>query len=289
MNATPRDRSQQAEREELAGLLPAAADPEISRHRHLLLKEHLMETVTENSRRAAKRRSLALRLALPVCVAAAVAGVTLTAMTGRGGTPASGRPAVAAPGLAAPTPGAPSPTAAGSQSLGSITNAAYTLQSGADDLVKLTILDSYKPVDATQLQHDLDRLGVRSHVYAGEPGCHAPEPEMPSYPPDAAAGANPTDSQGRLAQDGWDMSSEGLKEVLTIRPGAIPADLTLFIYLPFAKTDPANSSRELRAGLMKSPAPACMPSQTFVNPLASLYPTATNQAPAPTATATPSR
>ncbi|MEV0534675.1 hypothetical protein [Kitasatospora sp. NPDC050463] len=259
MTATPRHRSQQAEQEELARMLPAAADPELSLRRHLLLKEHLMDTVTENSRRSAKRRTLALRVALPLGLAATVAGVALTSGTGRS---------------VAPNPGV---AAAGGQSPGSITNAAYTLQSSSDDLVKLTILDWYQPVDTTQLQHDLDRFGVRSRVYAGEPGCHAPEPESPSYPPDAAVEADRQGSQGRLSYYGWDMGSEGLKEVLTIRPSAIPADLQLFIYLPLAKTDPANGSRELQAGLMKSPAPSCMPSKTYDNPLASLYPT-----PAPT-------
>ncbi|MDH6126018.1 hypothetical protein [Kitasatospora sp. GP82] len=262
MNATPRHRSQQAEREELARLLPAAADPELSLRRHLLLKEHLMDTVTENSQRAAKRRTLTLRVVLPVGLAAAVAGVALAAVTGR---------------PVAPTPGV---AAAGSQSPGSIINAAYTLQSSSDDLVRLTVLDPAKQVDAPQLQRDLDRFGVRSHVYAGEPDCHAPEPKRPTYPPDIA-GLTST-GQDRVAYYGWDIDSEGRKTVLTIRPSAIPADLQLFIYLPYAKADPANGFRELEAGLMKSPAPSCMPGKTYDNPLASLLPTSTS-----TSTSTP--
>ncbi|GAA2137514.1 hypothetical protein GCM10009760_18120 [Kitasatospora kazusensis] len=271
MNAAPRGRSQQTEREELALLLPAAAAPELSPHRHFLLKEHLMDTVTEHSRSAAKRRTLVLRVALPIGLAAAVAGVALATGAGRSPAPAPA-PVVAG--------GGPS---TGSQSLGTVTNAAYTVQSGGDDLVKLTILDGYKPVDATQLQHDLDRAGVRSRVYAGEPGCHAPEPTMASYPPEILAKADQDQDggRGRLSAFGWDMEQqagkEGGREVLTIRPGAIPADLRLFIYLPLAKTDPAHSSRELQAGLMQSPAPDCMPAKTYDNPLASLYPT-----PAPT-------
>jgi len=253
MNATPRHRSQQAEREELARLLPAAAAPEPSLDRHLLLKEHLMDSVTENSRRAAKRRTLTLRLALPVGLAAAVAGVALTAVTGR---------------PAAPTPGV---SAGGSKSLGGITNAAYTLESSSDDLVKLTILDPAKEVDVPQLQRDLDRLGARAHVYAGEPDCHAPEPKSPSYPPDPAAL-----KADRVSYYGWNIDDEGRKSVLTIRPSGIPADLQLYIYLPYAKTDPANGSAELEAGLMKSPAPSCMPSKIFTNPLASLFPTPTH-------------
>lgn len=265
MNATPRHRSQQAEREELARLLPAAADPELTPDRHFLLKEYLMDTVTEHSRSAAKRRTLALRVALPIGVAAAVAVAGFTLTTGAGHSPAPA-PVVAGGGASA-----------GSQPLGNVTNAAYTLQSGSDGLVKLTILDGYKPVDATQLQRDLDRAGVRSRVYAGEPGCHAPDPTMPSYAPQTVAKGNQDGGQGRLAAYGWDMEEEpgqeGGRMVLTIRPSAIPANLQLFIYLPLAKTDPAHSSRELQANLMQSPAPDCMPAQTYVNPLASLYPT----------------
>lgn len=104
---------------------------------------------------------------------------------------------------------------------------------------------------------------------------------MASYPPETEAKGNQDGGQGRLAAYGWDMeeeaSQDGGRQVLTIRPSAIPADLQLFIYLPLAKTDPAHSSRELQAGLMQSPAPNCMPAKTYVNPLASLYPT-----PAPT-------
>lgn len=217
-----------------------------------------MDTVTENSQRAANRRSLTLRVALPVGLAAAVAGVALTAVPGR--------PAV-------PTPGA---AATGSQSLGSTTNAAYTLQSSGDDLVRLTILDPAKQVDVPQLQRDLDRLGVRSHVYAGEPDCHAPEPKSPTYPPDAAVKADKGGSQGRVSYYGWDIDSQGRKTVLTVHPNGISADLQLFIYLPLAKTDPANGFRELEAGLMTSPAPSCMPAKTSTNPLASLFPTPTH-------------
>ncbi|MFJ6139510.1 hypothetical protein [Kitasatospora sp. NPDC092286] len=252
MNATPQSRSRQTEREELARLLPAVADPELPRDRHVLLKEHLMDTVTEQSRRAARRRTLTVRVALPLGLAAAAAGIAFTAT--------AGRPVTSTPGSAGAT--------AGSQVLGDITNAAYTLQSGGDDLVRLTVLESYKPVDAAQLQRDLDRLGARTHVYAGEPDCHAPEPESPADPPGDGDG-NPD----WLATHGWNIESEGLKHVLTIRPGAIPAGVQLYIYLPMAKVDPANGFREMEANLMKTPGPTCMPSKTYSNPLASLFPT----------------
>ncbi|PJN22386.1 hypothetical protein [Kitasatospora sp. CB02891] len=257
MSATPQHQSQQAEREELARLLPAAGDAELPRRRQLLLKKYLMGAITENSRPATKRRTLMLRVVLPLGVAAAVSGAALAVVPGHRAAPS--------PGVAAP----------GSEGLGSVAAVAYTLQGSSDGLVKLTILDGCKPADATQLQYDLDRVGVRSRVYAGEPGCHALDPTMPSYSPETVAKAN----QDQLSAFGWDMrgergaGSEGARQVLTIRPSAIPADLRLFIYLPLAKTDPDHSSRELRAGLMQSPAPDCMPTGTYENPLASLYPT----------------
>ncbi|MEZ0065001.1 hypothetical protein ABIA32_000989 [Streptacidiphilus sp. MAP12-20] len=257
MSATPRHRSQQAEREELAGLLPAAAAPELSRGRHLLLKEHLMSTVTENSQRTAKRRTLTLRLALPVGLAAAVAGVALTA--------GAGHPAAPTPGLAA-----------GSQSPVSIGDVAYTVQSSGDDTVRLTVLDPNKPVDVPRLQRDLDRLGVRSHVYAGEPGCQAPAPKSPPVDSsDAALNAMNGDSRTRLAYFGWDISSEGVKQVLTVHPSRIPTGEQIFIYLPLARTSPANGFRELEAALMTNPAPSCMPARTYTNPLANLSRSAT--------------
>ncbi len=258
MNATPRNRSQQAEREELARLLPAAGDPELPRHRHLLLKEHLMDTITENSRPATKRRSLTMRVVLPLGLAAAVAGVALAAVAGH---------------HAAPVPPAAS---GGGRPLGNITNAAYTLESGSDDLVKLTLVDNGKQVDATQLQHDLDRLGVRSHVYAGEVGCNAPEPKTPTYPDDAAAlKAMNGSTQDRVSYYGWDFEVQRHATVLTVRPSAIPADLQLFLYFPYYNTAPDHGSGSLDAGLMKSPAPSCMPAKPDINPLASLYPTST--------------
>ncbi|MFJ2577417.1 hypothetical protein [Kitasatospora aureofaciens] len=232
MNATPRPRSDQAEREKLARLLPAPAHPELPPGRHLLLKEHVMDTITADTRRTARRRTPALRVALPVGLAAALAaGVAVTAATGR--------------------PGADVPQ-------GRITNVAYTLQSSGDDVVRLTVLEQDKPVDAAQLQRDLDHFGVHARVYAGEPGCRAPKPASPDNPADH--------------DRGWDMGTEGRQTVLTIRPRTIPAGLQLFIHLPYATTDPADSWRSLAVGLMKPPAPACMPGATFTNPLAGLFP-----------------
>jgi hypothetical protein len=258
MNATPRHRSAQAEREELARLLPAAADPELPRGRHLLLKEHLMETITANSRRAARRRSLTLRLALPVGLAAAVAGVALAA-AGHVGTPAGSR----------------SPVGVG--------DVAYTVQSTGDDTVRLTVLDPSKRVDVTRLQHDLDRLGVRSHVYAGARDCTAPAPKSPHDDSAAAVAATNGGSATRLAYYGWDISSSGTREVLTIRPSRIPSSLRLYIYFPDIETAPAGHNNAMEAGLMQNPAPTCMPAEPYANPLAGQWPSSTPTSP-PTAT-----
>ncbi|WP_406200275.1 hypothetical protein OH807_18990 [Kitasatospora sp. NBC_01560] len=265
MNATPGPRSQQTEREELARLLPAAADRELSPHRHLLLKELLMDTVTEKSRHTAKRRNLALRVALPVGLAAALVGVVLAG--GGSDRPVPG--AAAVPGGTTPA----SPDAAVSPAPGAVANVAYTLESGGDDVVTLTILDRDKPVDVPRLQADLDRLGVRSRVYAGEPGCTAPDPSTPAYPEAEMIKANNGSGADRLAFFGWDIDNGLQKSVLTVRPHSIPADRTLFIHLPLAKVAPASGFRSLSAGLMVGKAPACMPAEDPSNPLASLLPT----------------
>ncbi|MFJ9694131.1 hypothetical protein [Kitasatospora sp. NPDC101183] len=235
MNATPRPEAEDsAVREELARLLPAPATPDLPASRQLLLKEHLMDSITTTAAPQRRRRGLALRIALPVALAAAVAGVLVA-----GGDDST----------------APAP-AAGPRTLGSVSNAAYTLESTAD-VVRLTILEAYRPVDTGQLQRDLDTFGIRARVYAGEPGCKAKAPEIAQHDSD----------------DGWHMEMAGNRMVLTARPAAIPAGEQLFVYLPLARTSPENGSRELESGLMKSPGPACMPSREYVNPLASLLPT----------------
>ncbi|WP_031069981.1 hypothetical protein [Streptomyces sp. NRRL WC-3742] len=232
-------REELAVREELARLLPAPAAPELSASRQLLLKEHLMDSITEAPSRRPARRRFALAIALPVALAAAVAGVLLVGGSGDNGDSgeAGGR-------------------GAGPRILGSVTNVAYTLES-TTDTVRLIILENNKPVDTDQLQRDLDKFGIRARVYAGEPGCRAKGPKIATHDND----------------DGWHMEMVKDKMILTARPDAIPAGEKLFIYLPLAKSSPENGFRELESGLMKSPGPACMPSREFVNPLASLLPT----------------
>ncbi|MFI2611577.1 hypothetical protein [Kitasatospora sp. NPDC018619] len=245
MSATPRHRSDEAERDELARLLPAPAAPELPRGRLLLLKEHLVDSITDagtapgTPRRTPRRRSLLLGAALPLGLAAALAGVLLT--TGTAGSEGS-------------APGDDS-----GRSLGRASGVAYTLES-EEQVVRLTILEDEKPVDADQLQRDIDRFGIRARVYAGEPGCRAAEPERPPHV-DLNAG--------------WEIEHDQPTGplVLTVRPRLVPAGTTVFVYLPLATSDPANSYREMEAGLMKAPGPACMPARVFDDPLARLFPT----------------
>ncbi|MDH6112098.1 hypothetical protein P3T36_004925 [Kitasatospora sp. MAP12-15] len=297
MNAAPQPRSQQAEREELARLLPAAAEPELLPHRHHLLKDHLMTAVTDNSQPKPARRSLTLRLALPLGLAAAVAGVAFTALPGH---PAPRSSTATHTGTATPV----TPSSGAPQSLSPIVTAAYTLQSDPD-LITLTIADAAGKGDLDGLQRDLDRIGVHSRVYAGDPQCpsasHTPSatptgegvpgPPGPTPSPlsssDEAAlnAAAAAEAQARLAQDGWDIEDSGSRgNVLSIRPSRFPADRLLFLYFPLAKTMPSKTFSDFQAGLLTGPAPACMPAETYFNPLASLYPTA---AAAATPAATP--
>lgn len=288
MNAAPRPRSTQAEQEELARLLPAAAVPELPSHRHHLLKDHLMNTVTDNSGPTAARRSLTLRLALPLGLAAAVAGVAFTALPGHP-TPRS----TTATSATSATPSTPSSGAP--QSLSPMVPAAYTLQKTNSDLVTLTTTGTASGIDLDSLQRDLDRIGVHSRVYAGDPQCPSdsdtptptptgegvpgppgPKPAPISSSDQAALNAQAAaEAQQRLAQDGWDIEASGLNGfVLTIRPSKLPADQLLYLYFPLARTSPAHGASEFEAGMLTGPAPACMPAKTFSNPLAYLYPTA---------------
>ncbi|MFJ5921326.1 hypothetical protein ACIQF6_01840 [Kitasatospora sp. NPDC092948] len=217
-----------------------------------------------------RRSNLMLRRAVPVGLAAAAAAAVFATGADLGSAPGHHTVAVG---------GSPSPLEAG--------QVAYTLQNTGEGTVALTVLNQNEPVDVARLQSDLDRLGVPSRVYAGEPGCQAPKPNSPPVDTsDAALRALNGDSRSRAAYFGRDISSDGHAQVLTVRPGALKPGVRLFIHLPLAVTSPENGFRQLEAGLMTDPAPACMPAATFNNPLADLYPSAT-AAPATVPTATP--
>lgn len=234
--------------------LPVPAERDFPAGRRHQREEHLMTSWLTMSRRTDKRRNLGVRVALPVGLAAAAAGIALTAL--------------------------PAQTAA-----------AYTLQTADDGVVKLTIVDPSGKIDLDGLQKGLDRLGVHSRVYAGDPGCAAepsatasPEPGPSDAPPSASASpepgpidaspsasanpelgpnqAAPTAPAGPEPADGneaWDISSQDGKPVLSVNPGKLPAGKQLQIVFPLAKTDPAHALAIISAGLGDGPGPDCAP------------------------------
>lgn len=224
-----------AEREEMARLLSVPAERDLPGGRHHLLKDYVMREIQQNaesaeakkpttwlsySRRSGRQR-FGLRLALPAGLAAAVAGIALTAL--------------------------PAQTAA-----------AYTLQDTSDGTVKLTIVNPGGKIDLDRLQAELDKLGVHSRVYAGDPDCRdssasatpAPETSPSSLAPDASP------SQP-LA---WDITFEDGKPVLSVRADKMPADQQLMVAFPLAKTDPSHAYSVITAGVMNNgEAPDCVP------------------------------
>lgn len=261
MNPVHPTGSEQDQRDELAALLPAATATDLSRDRHLLLKEHLMTTMTEQDLKkdqkkdlkpktapGDRRRSPVRRAALPLGLAAAAVAAVLASGT----SGSAHRPAVA-------------DASTGGTSLSDARDTGYTLQSDADGVVRLTVMTEFQRVDYVRLQHDLDRFGIPAHVYAGEPNCHAPAPVTPTSP--AGGTANTDTAAGRLASDGWDIEPASHATVLLFQTRHhLAAGEQLFIYLPYAKTDPSNGFRQLEAGIMQAPAPSCMPSKAYTTP-----------------------
>ncbi|MER7000104.1 hypothetical protein [Streptomyces sp. NPDC000410] len=147
MNATPQS-PQGSEREELSRLLPAPADPDLTRDRHRLLKEHLMNHVQEESRLTARRWRLAMRFAAPVALAAAVAGVAVSTGQTTGDTDTA-------------------TVAAGPHRINTV---AYTLDHKTDDAVQVTLRAGATPTaNAAQLQKDLAAMGIQAQVAKGGP------------------------------------------------------------------------------------------------------------------------
>lgn len=247
MNATPRSRCEQAEREELARLLPAAADPDLSPSRLLLLKEHLMDTVAEHhqptpAKRPRSRRALALRIVIPAGLAAA--GIAVAALTGH-------------PVNTAPQASGPAPT-------DTITEAGYTLQS-SNHIVTLAIINAEHKIDLAGLQHNLDRLGIRAHVYAGDPDCSNGIGFINNGP---ALKGLPDAPVSDYKYAGVTITDHGRTTLLKVNTEGIPAGDTLYFYFPLARTSPLNTYRKFQSGLLRGTIPSCLPAQTYTNPLA---------------------
>jgi hypothetical protein len=218
MNATlhsPRS----SEREELSRLLPAAANPDLSRDRHRLLKEHLMNHVQEKSRPAGRRWRLATRVAAPLALAAAVAGVAVSV----GQTSGNSDTITVAAGP------------------GRISNVAYTLDRESNSTVKMSLRvkgGEMKCVngkcttpgeawpgrtrvvaDPAELQHDLDRMGLTARVYRDDPTCSIAQKDLDR---DKEASGAPLSKVERMND----------QLVATIHRDKIPDGSTLVVVLP---------------------------------------------------------
>ncbi|MER6432159.1 hypothetical protein ABT272_31240 [Streptomyces sp900105245] len=218
MNATPQS-PHSSEREELFRLLPAPADPDLSRDRHRLLKEHLMNHVQEESRLTARRWRLATRVAAPLALAAAVAGVAVSVGQTSGNT----------------TTGT---VAAGPDR---ISNVAYTLDREPNSTVKMSLrvkggemkcIDgkcttpgeawpgrTRVVADPAALQHDLDRMGVNARVYRDDPACSIAQQSL-----------NRDKEASRSAVGKVERVNDQL--VATIHRDKIPDGSTLVVVLP---------------------------------------------------------
>ncbi|MFI9328805.1 hypothetical protein ACIGZJ_14805 [Kitasatospora sp. NPDC052868] len=223
------NRDQDDDLQTLRRMLPVPAEREFPAGRRHQREEHLMTSWLTMSRRNDKRRNPAVRIALPAGLAAAAAAVALTAL--------------------------PAQTAA-----------AYTLQTADDGTVKLTIVNPAGRIDLDGLQKDLDRLGVRSRIYAGDPDCQAALPGQADPSPSASAGAAPEASPSASASpspgagdQGWGIDREDGRLVLSVSPGKMPAGKQLRIVFPLAKTDPAHAAGILTGQLADGPGPDCVP------------------------------
>ncbi|MFD8481594.1 hypothetical protein [Kitasatospora sp. NPDC059673] len=229
----------------LRRMLPAPAERDFPAGREHQREEHLMNSLLNMSRRDneqqdlnVKRRRLGVRIALPAALVAAATGVVLTAL---------------------PTQSA----------------AAYTLQSADNGTVKLTVVNPAGKLDLAKVQRELDRLGIRARVYAGDPNCQAPAPlpstsasSAPSSSPSASAGAPSPSADAPVpslspasgpSDQSWTLGRENGKLVLILNPARIPADKQVQIVFPLAKTDPSHGASVIMGGLTDIPGPDCAP------------------------------
>ncbi|MGP4051768.1 hypothetical protein [Streptomyces sp. 2A115] len=201
----------------LRRMLTVPAERDFPADRRQQREEHLMSSWLQLAREQDKtrRRRLAVRVMAPVAVAAAVAGIAVTA--NQTGTP-TGRDAPAR--HTAPEAG---------HFPERINTVAYTLNREPHGVVKVTIRDigEMKP-DPERLQRDLARMGVRARVYQGDPDCPVNEGKTTS-------GDESRDDH--LALKVVQFESEGGRFTASIHPDRIPADHTLVIIFPVATTD----------------------------------------------------
>ncbi|SEO68293.1 hypothetical protein [Actinacidiphila rubida] len=155
---------------ELAQLLPAPGDPVLSEGRQRLLEDFLMSKLTvDNVHRVRSRRRMAVRLAVPAALAAALTGTVLAINQATGG-PAS------------PAPATSRASADGSSM--QITTAAYTLSRKPGQVVKVIFLKKGVPMP-TRLRNDLQRMGVKARVYMASTTCTEHYGPIPDYEPES--------------------------------------------------------------------------------------------------------
>lgn len=189
---------------ELARLLPAPSDPVLSEDRQRLLEDFLMNNATDDAHRVRSRRRMAVRLAAPAALAAALAGTVLAInrTTAETASPAT----------------ATNQASAGDSSL-QITNAAYTLKRDSSGTVTAVIGRRGALDTPARLQKDLERLGVPVRLDRNDPTCQARE-------------RRPLTADGRR----FSMEVSHGVEKATIRPDLFPPDAYLqVVYAPPVK------------------------------------------------------
>ncbi|MBM0256071.1 hypothetical protein [Micromonospora sp. 4G55] len=194
----------------LRRMLPVSAERDFPAGRYHQREEHLMISWLRMAQRPQRRPNRAVRFAIPVGLAAAVAGTVL--VYGQDGTPA----------LVGGNQAQSAPATTGQQSLGTIKNVAYSLQRQPSGDVKLIIEDPHGKPNADKMRADLARLGVTAQVLMGHPNCHDP---LPSPKPTSRAEAqksHPVPGLGAV-----DLRHEDGKAVAYIHPDKIPAGHTL--------------------------------------------------------------
>ncbi|MER8048122.1 hypothetical protein [Streptomyces sp. NPDC094032] len=222
----------------LRQLLPVPTDRDFPAGRQIQREEHLMTSLLTKDQGSERKRRGVVRFAVPTGLAAAVAGAALILL-----------PAQSA--------------------------AAYTVQSGQDGKVRLTIAKPDARIDLSRLQQDLAKAGVHAKVFTGDPNCASAwtPPPLPPVPPGASLPpapsapdlptptAPPTGASNLPAPPApsFPVTKEGGKTVVTIDPTRIPHGKELLLGFPLAKGDSTGSFAEVLPKLPVGAVPACLP------------------------------
>lgn len=212
----------------------STAATDLPADRRILLKEQLM-TSLDHARRTERRRRTTLRIAVPVALAAAAAGILVARPFD-----SAGHPAVAADHRAA-TPSATADPA-------HVETVAYTLDRGAHGVVTITVhrTGADRP-DVARLQKDLAGLGVDARVYQGKT-C--------SYHPKSHADGSAVPKGEYFSV--WTMATENRHGdfVARLDPRKLPAGMHVGLAFP---VDAFNTAKlAVSFGTTPSSGPACL-------------------------------